>query len=186
MWLVRHGSTDWSGQRWCGRTDLPLNGRGRAEADALAGVLAGPLSPGTVLMSSPLRRALETAHRLAAVTGSTAIVDGRLREVDFGDLEGLGWSELEAREPDIAKAIATGTTSIDWPGGETGREVAARVGDLWQEVESESDDVVLVSHGGAIREMLRQALMTETASLEIRPAAIIRLEPRQGAWVRAR
>ena len=36
VWLVRHASTDWTGQRWCGTTDLPLNEQGLAEAEQLA------------------------------------------------------------------------------------------------------------------------------------------------------
>lgn len=40
VWLVRHASTAWSGQRWCGRTDLPLSQAGREEAERLAGRLA--------------------------------------------------------------------------------------------------------------------------------------------------
>jgi broad specificity phosphatase PhoE len=180
VWLVRHASTDWTGQRWCGTTDLPLNERGRAEAERLATALAVRVSTGTELVSSPLRRAIETADRVAPAIGSAAAIDGRLREVDFGDLEGLDWIELETRDPAVARAIATGVTTIDWPGGDTAGEVGARAAALWRDVAYRADDVVLVSHGAFLRAVIDAAVGDTGVPPEIRPASVIELGCRGG------
>ena len=60
VWLVRHASTDWSGKRWCGRTDLRLSAEGAVEAEALAIKLAAELPANVVIVSSPARRARDT------------------------------------------------------------------------------------------------------------------------------
>jgi broad specificity phosphatase PhoE len=187
VWLVRHGSTDWTGRRWCGTTDLPLSREGRAEAEALAAELSTRVPFGTELVSSPLRRALETAASVAAVLGSPARVDGRLREVDFGEVEGLDWAGIEASVPAIAQALETGVRSIDWPGGESSAQVAARATEVWQEVEERGLDLVLVSHAGLMHALLQLATGTPY-QLGIRPARAIELRwrpdlrHRDGAW----
>jgi probable phosphoglycerate mutase len=182
VWLVRHGSTDWTGQRWCGTTDLPLNELGRAEVESLVSDLALRIDTDVEVISSPLRRALETADRLTATIGIAAAIDGRLREVDFGDIEGLDWAELEARDPGIARAVASGTTAIDWPGGETSAEVRSRVAGLWRDMVPRAAGLVLVSHAGVIRELLRQTVGVSAASLPIRPASVIELERGAARW----
>jgi broad specificity phosphatase PhoE len=183
VWLVRHASTDWTGIRWCGTTDLGLSNRGRVEAERLAVSVSGRIAPGADLVSSPLRRALETADRLADATGSIARIDGRLREVDFGDAEGLDWSELEARHPDLAAAVAAGERSIDWPGGESAGQVRARAARVWREVASGPDEVVIVSHGGFIRALLGVAVTAALARPPLGPASVVELRRKASGWV---
>jgi probable phosphoglycerate mutase len=90
LWLVRHGETAWSAAgRFNGWRDLSLSDRGRAQARALADRLRGRRFQ--AIWSSDLRRAVETA-RLAYGEPS---VDRRLRELDFGALEGRTWQELD-------------------------------------------------------------------------------------------
>jgi broad specificity phosphatase PhoE len=182
VWLARHASTDWTGRRWCGTIDLPLNDAGRAEAESLALALGARVPPGTPLVSSPLRRALETAERLAPAIASTVSIDASLREVDFGDVEGLDWTAVEALDPSVAQAIASGATAIDWPGGESILEVRARAAALWHDVASGAGDVVIVSHGAFIRAVLGEAVHAESAAPLLRPAAAIELAGRDGTW----
>jgi ribonuclease H / adenosylcobalamin/alpha-ribazole phosphatase len=184
VWLVRHASTDWTGRRWCGTTDLALNRQGRVEAEMLAASVAARLAPGVDIVSSPLRRAIETADRVASATGSLARIDGRLREVDFGDAEGLDWSELDARHPDLAQAVAARDAWIDWPGGESAADVRSRAQAVWRDISARRDGVVLVTHGGFIRALLARALAGPPAQvdLELGPASVVELARRDGTW----
>jgi probable phosphoglycerate mutase len=146
LWLVRHGETDWSVDRkFCGWSDPPLNERGRAQARALRPLLAGTHFGGFV--SSTSARAVETA-RLARGEPST---DERLRELDFGELEGLTWADCT---PDMHERL------LDYerfaaPNGEAVSDlmtrVAAALGDLGD------GRHLVVTHGGVIRGLLGRA-----------------------------
>jgi broad specificity phosphatase PhoE len=91
--LVRHGQTEANrAGRLLGRADPPLNERGRHQADALATVLEHDPAPSLVL-TSPLLRARETAERVSAATGTPVRIDERLVELDYGE-----WDERLLRD----------------------------------------------------------------------------------------
>jgi probable phosphoglycerate mutase len=142
--LVRHGSTDRSDAgRFNGTIDVSLNETGRSQARALATTLEGRSFAG--VWTSDLVRCVETA----ALAWGTATVDPRLRELDFGELEGRIWDELD--ESMRQELIAF--ESFSAPGGESVDLLRARVarfvGDL-----SPGDHLVF-THGGVIRSLLR-------------------------------
>jgi broad specificity phosphatase PhoE len=84
---IRHGVTDWNrSQLFQGRTDIPLNDEGIAQAHAAARRLRGIALDHIV--SSPLVRALKTAEIVAASSSTPVIVDDGIIECDFGSLEG--------------------------------------------------------------------------------------------------
>ncbi|HEY7875528.1 MAG TPA: histidine phosphatase family protein [Actinomycetota bacterium] len=139
LWLVRHGETDWStARRFCGWSDPPLNGRGRAQARAVAESLAGT-SFDTVVSSSSAR-AIETA-RLAY---GEPVTDDRLRELDFGELEGLTWDECS---PDMRAQLADYHAFVA-PKGEAVRDLMTRVTSALRELGAGRH--LVVSHGGVI------------------------------------
>ena len=181
VWLVRHASTAWSGQRWCGRTDLPLSAVGRAEAGLLAARLAAGLPPTVTLVSSPALRARETAAPIAQATGLQVEVDDALREVDFGRAEGCTWDELRRRLPALAAALAASETEIDWPDGETARAIRQRTEAMWRRVSAGDRSVVLVSHGGIIRSLLAGPLASP-APASIAPGSVIALARTGVGW----
>src|SRR5439155_17861928 len=93
-----------------------LSGRGRAHADAIASSLAS--EPISALYASPQSRARETAAPLAARLGLEATIEADLREIDFGELEGLSPAEAVARYPVQANwMVAPG--EAEFPGGES-------------------------------------------------------------------
>ena len=101
--LIRHGETAWNAElRIQGHRDLPLNGSGLAQAEALAGRLAGQRFD--ALYSSDLLRARQTAQPLADVLGLPVRLEPELRERHFGCCEGKTREEILAyMEGKIAK-----------------------------------------------------------------------------------
>lgn len=153
--LVRHGETDWAaGRRHTGRTDVPLNAAGEAQARALAHHL--PLDDVVAVWSSPLLR----ARRSAALAGLTVdeVLDD-LVEWDYGSAEGLTTAEIREERP--------GWTVWDdpMPDGETCADVGARadrviararaaraaVGDGVADGGGPGGTVVLVAHAHLLR-----------------------------------
>ena len=175
--LVRHAPTAWSGRRYCGRSDPPLDAAGEAAAAVLAGELGPTLAPGTRIVTSPSRRARATAATIASAAGiQEATVDDRWREADFGVAEGLTFEELDRLVPDLARALADGETEIDWPEGERAAELADRVTAAWREVARTGADVVVVSHAGPLRIAIGLATGRPAAAVDLPPpGAVIRL-----------
>lgn len=142
--LVRHGQTEWSltGQH-TSRTDLPLTRAGREQATRLAPRLAGRRF--AAVFTSPLQRASETA--VLAGLGDRAVVDGDLREWDYGLDEGRTTPEIRAERPNW-------TVWGDGPlAGETPAEVARRADRVLARVRPllEDGDVALFGHGHFLR-----------------------------------
>ena len=85
---LRHGVTDWNRQNlFQGRSDIPLNDDGIAQAHAAATRLQGVAFDRVV--SSPLSRALKTAEIISSANGKPLAVDDGIIECDFGSLEGV-------------------------------------------------------------------------------------------------
>jgi broad specificity phosphatase PhoE len=142
LYLARHGETEWTvTRRHTSRTDVPLTPTGEEQAQALGRLLAG-LQVDRVL-SSPMARALDTA-RLAGFGGLLEKVDA-LRELDYGDYEGLTTSQIREQRPgwDLFRDGC--------PGGETVADVAARMRPLLSEISQTDQTVVLFGHGHSLR-----------------------------------
>ena len=87
FWFLRHGETDWNAQGLSqGRTDIPLNAVGLAQAKRAARTLDG--SGIATVVASPLSRARVTAEIAAEALGLPVSFDDDLREVNFGEQEG--------------------------------------------------------------------------------------------------
>jgi probable phosphoglycerate mutase len=150
--LVRHAATALSGERYSGRSDPPLTADGRRSAEELAIRLAGTLPPGIRIVTSPSKRAYDTAAVLAAQAAPAVLeIDDRWQEVDVGDAEGRTFDEVAARYPALAAQLAAGDAEIDWPGGETADALRERVIGAWAAIISADRPTVIVSHAGTIR-----------------------------------
>lgn len=87
--FLRHGETDWNAQGLIqGRTDIPLNETGRAQAREQAAALRSHQPPVGIIYASPLKRASETAQIIQQALGVPLRYDDRLVEQCFGSLEG--------------------------------------------------------------------------------------------------
>lgn len=179
FFLVRHGSTvQTEGGRISGGGEDPqLSERGRAEAASVPeGIqrLAKRFSielPSTVI-HSPLRRTTETAEFLSA--GRRQSADSRLREIEFGEWEGLPNSELDLMPETLSWR---GSLTARPPGGESLLDLKARVSEAFFDlVEAHSGEALaVVSHMMPTRTMLALALGGldhHFWSLQVQPASI--------------
>ena len=160
VWLVRHGLTDWNEQgRFCGRSDISLSARGHAQAQWLAARLRYLVSRPVSVYSSDLVRAYETANSIAPFFATPVIVSKEWREIDFGDFEGLTYQEVETRYPEHL-GFFTEPDKYAPLHGELLTDVVQRMQyalkDILDEQASSRDihDIVIVSHGGALRGLL--------------------------------
>ncbi len=129
MYLQRHGESETNVRRLftCRRLDPDLTDIGRQQiAAATAFYRAAGIRE---IVSSPARRAVQSAEILGQALGVEVTTNDTLLEVDLGDLEGQS-----ERDPDALRcflntlrAWLSGASNARFPGGESGREVAARV-----------------------------------------------------------
>ncbi len=164
--LLRHGQTPLSAERrFAGRGDIPLTELGLEQAAAAAAALAGRGGIDLVL-TSPLRRARQTAEAVTQQTGAPLAVDDDLAETDFGSWEGMTFAEVMARWPDELSAWMAGADAAP-PGGESFAVVAKRVDAALDRLLSEhqGETVVVVSHVTPIKTVVCRALLAPTAAL---------------------
>ncbi len=146
--LVRHGETDWNRDRRVqGHTDVPLNAAGLEQARALAQHMLDKAL--VAIYSSDLARARDTAFAVAQTHRLEVMLERGLREKHFGSWEGLTDTEVGSRFPEAVQGT--------WGDGETSDQVTeralaaiTRIGDLHRD-----GPVLVVSHGGPIRAILR-------------------------------
>ncbi len=150
--LLRHGRTSWNhAKRVQGQLDAQLDDVGRAQAEAAAAALA-KLEP-TLLWSSDLSRAHDTALAVAAATGLEVVLDARLREFSLGEREGLTHEEYAAADQVEFDQFRRGYYDAA-PGAEPTDQVRARMRAVLLELLSTlgpGETGVAVSHGAALR-----------------------------------
>ncbi len=165
--LIRHGETDWNASgRYQGQMDIPLNEAGIEQARILGcrlrNELSGSIDPGgppvsiNAIYASDLARAWQTAEIVGAACGLAPRPEPRLRELSFGEWQGLTYQEIGERDPEALAAWNRDRVNCRPPGGESLGAMAARVRDLLDDVHRDTRDgtVALVSHGGTIRIIL--------------------------------
>ena len=188
--LLRHGQTPLSVERrYSGHGDPELTSLGRAQAVGAAARLGG--MPGVAaVLTSPLRRARQTAQAVAEATGAPLLVRDALIETDFGAWEGLTFAEAKARDPQ-QHAAWLGAEDVAPPGGESfadvGRRVAAERAAILAEFPGAT--VVVVSHVTPIKMLLRDALQAGPGvlyrlHLDLAALSVVDFYPDGGASVR--
>jgi broad specificity phosphatase PhoE len=140
--LVRHGATDWSRSgRHTGRTDIPLDDEGRAQARAIGERLRSWTF--SLVLTSPLGRARETCA--LAGLGDRAEVEPDLAEWDYGDYEGRTTAEICETRP--GWTVFTGGVV----NGETVEQVGTRADRVIARIRDVDGTVALFSHGHMLR-----------------------------------
>lgn len=179
--VVRHGRTAANAQGLLlGRLDVELDALGRAQAHALADAVRASSAPIVAVVSSPLRRAVETAEAL----GLPVVIDERFIEVDYGALDGTPVADVAAE------------TWQEWradphfcpPGGESLHDVDVRVAEGCAHWARRAGDgcVVIATHVSPLKAAVGWALGADVAwSSHVDPASITRLDV-SGATARLR
>lgn len=186
VYLIRHGETTWNrAGLYQGQRDVALTARGRQQARQLARRFAR--TPLDLVLTSDLRRALETARALAASRRPPVPLeaDGRLREMSFGQWEGLPLATIRARFGDDYAAYRADPAEGRPTGGETFRELGERA---WAAVAERLArpglrQLAVVAHGGTVKALLCRLLdlpLTLRPRLLIDNASVTAVELREG------
>jgi alpha-ribazole phosphatase len=152
LYMVRHGQTDASREnRFSGSSDPPLTMVGHAMAQAFAQAYAS--LKWDAIYTSPMLRTRQTADALCRLTGAQAALEDGLKEIDYGEWEGLRHDEVKERWPQAFEYWAHDVASRGTPGGETAFHVAARAMRVVEGIRSrhERGNVLLVSHKATLR-----------------------------------
>lgn len=161
IFLVRHGETAENLQmRYLGVRDEPLTSNGRRQARQAATALSK--LPIRLVVSSPLRRAADTAAQIQKACGVELRLDSRLAEGSFGRWEGLTREEvlkLGSQDTEMLTLWESDPACAP-PGGESIQTVQKRIVGLAEELRNEfsGSSVVLVSHVGPIKALLAAGL----------------------------
>jgi probable phosphoglycerate mutase len=156
QYLVRHGESVSNQEgRVQGQEDVELSALGRRQAEAVAAwartTFRGGAAGTTEIWTSPLRRARDTAARIAAAIGLPLSIDDRLRELHAGVFQGHLWADLEARFPEAVERWRSGDVEYAIPGGESRAELAARGRAVLEGLAARSVvDMIVVAHGGIL------------------------------------
>lgn len=150
--LIRHGPTEWNEiGRVQGHTDIPLSAAGRARVKTWR-VPAPFLAHHWI--ASPLARARETAEILS---GRAPVLEPRIAEMHWGEWEGETLENLRARYGDAMVENEAKGLDFRAVGGESPRDVCARIGAFFADRARHADHAVAVSHKGVIRAALALA-----------------------------
>lgn len=167
LYLIRHGQTEWNNEgKIQGHTDIPLNAKGIRQARCL-GTAMEPY-PVTAIFSSPLKRAYQTAEKIAEKKGLSVGVMNELQEVDFGLWEGLTWKEIKASYPEDFECWDKNPVEHCPTGGELRKDCKKRCKNAVESILLQSKgDVVLVAHGGILVFIISYLLREQKKKREI-------------------
>ncbi|MEJ2136744.1 MAG: histidine phosphatase family protein [Desulfofustis sp.] len=147
IYLLRHGHTPQPGT-YTGSTDVELSIEGTRHVSNLS-----PLFDQLdfdCCFCSPLSRCRQTVSLLAI--DAELIFDDCLREIDFGDWEGLSFADVQANYPEQLDKWAREGEDFTFPGGETIRTFNARISGWFDKLlTNKFNRVLIVAHGGVIR-----------------------------------
>ena len=175
LWLIRHPEPDEAVRGICyGSLDVPLSPHGIEQAQSIARWLSRHRLD--AIYTSPSQRCVETARCIAAGRSCPVEPADALRELDFGDFEGRPYNEIAELHPVLYREWMEHPTEVHFSGGENFKQMADRVIATTRELVSRhsGQHLAFVSHGGAIRIILADAL-------GVPPNNIFRIAQRYGA-----
>jgi alpha-ribazole phosphatase len=151
--FIRHAETEMAG-RFCGHSDPELSAQGRMQITTLAHLLSA--EPIDTVYSSDLRRASATAQAIATVREIPQVVRPGLREISFGQWEGLSWEQIEQMDPAYARRWVERYPHVPAPSGESFQDFEARVlEEVNHLLQGKPGPIAVVTHGGVIRVVLQ-------------------------------
>jgi broad specificity phosphatase PhoE len=156
--FIRHAETDFAG-RFCGHSDPPVNQRGLRQIEELIEALKiESVGAGSIdaIYTSDLSRTLATADAIGRLFGLSPIKVPGLREIGFGEWEGLSWAEIESRDPVYARQWSEAYPNLPAPGGEGFEAFQSRVlSEVNRLLAMSHRCAAVVTHAGVMRVVLR-------------------------------
>ena len=155
--LLRHGQTIWNTQgRVQGRLDSPLTPEGIARVREWAHFLGAPRWQWNRILSSPAPRAKATAQLINEKLRVDIQLEEDLREQDWGDWEGLSWSEIRTDYGEQLRTQVEKGWAFRPPGGESRREVRDRVRGLLSQLGRHhvGEQILVISHQGVMKSLI--------------------------------
>jgi alpha-ribazole phosphatase len=153
VFFIRHAETEMAG-RYCGHSDPELNAQGRAQLTKLAHLLSSEMLE--TIYSSDLRRAKSTAQAIAVGRHIPRVLRPALREIDFGDWEGMSWEQIEQLDPDYAQKWMAAYPHLPAPSGESFHAFEIRILEEVNALLGRSrGPIAVVTHAGVLRVVLR-------------------------------
>jgi probable phosphoglycerate mutase len=156
--LVRHGHVEGiDPPRFRGRQDLPLTGRGKAEAEAAARRVSAKWRPACVY-TSPLSRCVATGAAIASACQIQSQIIEELNDLDYGYWQMKTHDEMKAADPERYALWFSDPQLVRFPGGESLQDLAGRSADALRLVLERHPDqtVVMVAHDSVNRVLLVQ------------------------------
>ncbi|MEE8419412.1 MAG: histidine phosphatase family protein [Dehalococcoidales bacterium] len=153
--LVRHGITEMnSSRRFSGHTDVDLSEEGFRQVEKLRQRLAKEQID--AVYSSDLKRAMSTAEVISRGHETEISSCFELREIHYGDIEGLNFDEISRQHPEVAKGLTNFSLELSFPGGEDFKGYTARVCSFRDKLENhaEKHTVLITAHGGPLRTLI--------------------------------
>ncbi len=181
LFVVRHGEAEGNAKGLAqGRLPFPLTARGRAQAGQIAGMMRALGWRPDLVVTSPLRRAFETAEIVAASAGFPApLPDDAFTEIDCGEATGRAFRDLEREHPDFFLRPASQWLGFAEFKGESDDDVIARVGRGIDRLPAGAS-VLLVTHGAVFKGVLAHLMGLRTQFfLDLRNTTCMRLERRR-------
>ena len=157
--LIRHGETEWNSQkRMQGHSNSDLSEVGRGQIQAL-GELMKNVSFDHIYSSDSLR-ARQTAEAITQYSGHTLQFDQRIREKNLGVFEGLTSTEAKERHPEVYRLFKTAGANYVIDEGESTQQLLERALEFSEEIRLRhpQERVVMVTHGGVVRVLMKYAL----------------------------
>lgn len=160
--LVRHGETElFSSQRFWGKTDVGLGAIGFRQAEQLRDRLAtGKID---FAYSSRMKRTMSTAQTITSIHHLPVTFCPELNEIDFGDMEGLNFAEINSKFPEVARMWIQRVPELTYPNGESLAQMETRVAEFRKKLihHKENETVLIVAHAGILRSLICQLLELE-------------------------
>jgi phosphoserine phosphatase len=148
--LIRHGQTEWNRERKVmGSLPIPLNEHGRQQAETMRGLLQN--TELTAFYTSPIQRAVETAHIIRGERDCEVVEASAVGEIDYGEWVGKSFEELIDHEQ--FKVYFTNPAQSQPPEGETLKDAKARAVSFVDQLRKkhETGRVVVVTHADVIK-----------------------------------
>jgi phosphoserine phosphatase len=151
LYFVRHGESTWNVEgRFQGQLEAPLSDLGVRQAHAVAQRIAREAPPAAIV-SSPLSRAHRTAQSIGEACGIPVSIDDRLIEICHGEWQGLLKDDVVRRWPALYQQWHEVPASTTFPGGESLRQVQARLDSFLANALSMPSPLLVCTHEVVVR-----------------------------------